>query len=269
MRFAMVSLVVLVMTVACSAQNYILTLTSPSSGEWQAWISVMDCVGLAGFGLDVWGTNGTAVTSSALKAPRYYNPDLGDYAGFTDFRSNGIAGMGITAAQPTSYTGGSDPIMDAFVIQGIGVTAGSGGGVSWGAPALLAEGAYTGTFGDLHLAANSSAVNVLLYSPPDWDQWAGPGWVVPCPAYHPVLCMGDANGDGVVNFKDYIVLEANFGKTDISYAGGDLDGDRAVTFKDYVILEANFGRSAVPEPASMIAFAALLPLALKRVKNRH
>ncbi len=54
---------------------------------------------------------------------------------------------------------------------------------------------------------------------------------------------GDANGDGAVTFRDYIVLEGNFGKTSMAWAQGDFNGDQKVDFKDYIILEADFNAS--------------------------
>ncbi len=55
------------------------------------------------------------------------------------------------------------------------------------------------------------------------------------------LFPGDANLDGVVSFKDYIVLESQFGHTNTKWTNADFNGDGTVDFKDYVILEANFG----------------------------
>ncbi len=75
---------------------------------------------------------------------------------------------------------------------------------------------------------------------------------------------GDANGDHVVSFKDYIVLEANFGKSNATWAMGDFNGDGTVNFKDYVILEANFGQS-VPEPTTL----ALLGLAAMLLRRKN
>lgn len=54
---------------------------------------------------------------------------------------------------------------------------------------------------------------------------------------------GDVNGDGNVNFADFLKLSANFGKPERSQAEGDLDGNGKVEFADFLILSANFGRT--------------------------
>jgi hypothetical protein len=69
------------------------------------------------------------------------------------------------------------------------------------------------------------------------------------PGYQALL-QGDANRDGKVSFADYLVLEANFGKTGMTRSTGDFNNDGKVSFADYLILEADFGKS-VPEPASL------------------
>ena len=53
--------------------------------------------------------------------------------------------------------------------------------------------------------------------------------------------LGDANGDQKVNFADFLILSANFGKqVDAVLADGDFDSDGAVTFADFLILSQNF-----------------------------
>jgi|GEM_PF-2441604 len=52
----------------------------------------------------------------------------------------------------------------------------------------------------------------------------------------------DINGDGAVNFADFLVLSANFGdKTDEGKAGGDLDGNQIVDFADFLLLSDEYG----------------------------
>jgi hypothetical protein len=73
---------------------------------------------------------------------------------------------------------------------------------------------------------------------------------------------GDANGDGLVNFADFAILQNNFNMPgDVSM--GDFNNDGQVTFADFAILQNNFDSgspgsapSLNPEPGS----AALLAL---------
>ena len=54
---------------------------------------------------------------------------------------------------------------------------------------------------------------------------------------------GDVDGDGEVQFSDFVILANNFGHTDAAWEDGDLNGDQAVDFDDFVILSDNFGQS--------------------------
>ena len=54
---------------------------------------------------------------------------------------------------------------------------------------------------------------------------------------------GDANGDGMVGFDDFLTLATNFGKQAISRELSDFDGDRSVTFLDFIVLAGNFRKS--------------------------
>ena len=54
---------------------------------------------------------------------------------------------------------------------------------------------------------------------------------------------GDANLDGDVNFADFLLLSANFGRTEASWEQGDANGDRQVNFADFLLLSSNFGRT--------------------------
>lgn len=55
---------------------------------------------------------------------------------------------------------------------------------------------------------------------------------------------GDADGNGEVNFLDFLALAQNFGKTDAAFADGDFDGDGTVGFLDFLALANNFGKRA-------------------------
>ena len=69
------------------------------------------------------------------------------------------------------------------------------------------------------------------------------------------LLQGDADGNGEVNFADFVTLSVNFGN-DGDYTDGNFDLQGGVAFADFVILSTNFGKSVVaaetvPEPSSL------------------
>lgn len=81
--------------------------------------------------------------------------------------------------------------------------------------------------------------------------------------------LGDFDGNGVVDFADFIVLSGNYGTSPAGYADGDINGDGQVEFEDFVILADNFGRSAaagvpVPEPSGFLMTCWLLTVLIMR-----
>lgn len=53
---------------------------------------------------------------------------------------------------------------------------------------------------------------------------------------------GDADGNGVVEFADFLAMSANFGReTDAIFSDGDFNGDGTVDFDDFLELSGNFG----------------------------
>jgi len=55
-------------------------------------------------------------------------------------------------------------------------------------------------------------------------------------------CLGDTNGDSVVNIDDLLFVRGAFGNTGVgSPAGGDFDGDGDVTIDDLLIVLGEFG----------------------------
>ena len=106
----------------------------------------------------------------------------------------------------------------------------------------------------------------------------------------PVRLPGDANGDGVVDFKDLLILAQNYGKSpNETFADGDFNGDGSVGFDDLLILSQNYGHvmtaaesqrlaaslreqattrlGSVPEPATVVLIA--IPLCgLSRPRRR-
>jgi len=66
--------------------------------------------------------------------------------------------------------------------------------------------------------------------------------------------LGDADGNGKVDFQDYLALESSFGNTVTPGTGADFDSNGVVNFQDYLTLESNFGAGAVveaPEPMTL------------------
>ena len=69
---------------------------------------------------------------------------------------------------------------------------------------------------------------------------------------------GDFDGNGTVEFQDFVILSNNFGNAG-QYTDGDADWNGTVEFQDFVVLSNNFGMSggggvaaAVPEPSSLV-----------------
>ena len=85
----------------------------------------------------------------------------------------------------------------------------------------------------------------------------------------------DPNGDGSVAFADLLTLAQHYGQTNANFTEGDFDGDSAVTFSDLLILAQHYGQTlaaapadtsfaAVPEPATLGAFALTLGILVRR-----
>ena len=56
-----------------------------------------------------------------------------------------------------------------------------------------------------------------------------------------IACVGDINGDGLVNFLDFSLLGQQWGQTGCgSCSGADLSGDNNVTMADVLILAKNW-----------------------------
>lgn len=63
---------------------------------------------------------------------------------------------------------------------------------------------------------------------------------------------GDANGDDVITFEDFCILQNNYGQSGKTGSQGDFNGDGTVDFADFSILQNNYGRRG----ASLAAMAA-------------
>jgi len=59
--------------------------------------------------------------------------------------------------------------------------------------------------------------------------------------YRPAI-RGDVNLDGAVDFADFLILSANFGKDSAAWEDGDVNLDSVVDFADFLVLASNFGQ---------------------------
>ena len=57
------------------------------------------------------------------------------------------------------------------------------------------------------------------------------------------LLPGDLNGDGFIDFSDFLRLSANLGRMTSTYTDGDIDRDGVIGLDDFLILLGNFGKS--------------------------
>lgn len=87
------------------------------------------------------------------------------------------------------------------------------------------------------------------------------------------ILAGDFDGNGAVEFPDFLTLSGNFNKEG-NYTDGDTDGSGVIDFTDFLTLSGNFGKSfsaaaAVPEPGTNVlaGLAAVMLFALRRRKN--
>ena len=89
-----------------------------------------------------------------------------------------------------------------------------------------------------------------------------------------VYIAGDVEGNGAVEFKDFLILSANFGReeAEISWRDGDFNNDQLVGFTDFLLLSKSFGELArtesVPEPTSALWTILLLTFYFNRRTKR-
>lgn len=84
--------------------------------------------------------------------------------------------------------------------------------------------------------------------------------------------MGDLDGNGMVDFADFIILSTSFGQASSSHLTGDIDCNGMVDFADFVMMSVNFGRSvgsvSVPEPSGRALLGLAMALGLFRRRAR-
>lgn len=86
---------------------------------------------------------------------------------------------------------------------------------------------------------------------------------------------GDTDFDGMVGFPDFLILAANFGRTDddLRWSSGDFDSSGEVAFLDFLILSRNFGEAfgsavTIPEPTTQLQTLLAL-IAVFTLRNRR
>ena len=83
------------------------------------------------------------------------------------------------------------------------------------------------------------------------------------------MLAGDLDGNGKVDFDDFLKLSANFGMPG-SPDQGDIDDSGFIDFDDFLILSANYGLGeavasvSVPEPSGSLFVVCLLCLTAQR-----
>ena len=67
---------------------------------------------------------------------------------------------------------------------------------------------------------------------------------------------GDADGDGKVDFADFVIVARNYGKTNATWSDGDFNNDGSVGFDDLLIVARNYGKSVSLTASAAGAFSA-------------
>ena len=136
----------------------------------------------------------------------------------------------------------------------------------------------TGVSYTLELTAEDTELNISLH-----------GELVGAPDNNPILHVltlekiesigptcndmsgGDLDGNGKVEFADFLILSGNFGNEVASHEQGDIDCNGKVEFADFLVLSGNFGNEvggtqSVPEPAGqmMLVLAGMIGLLIRR-----
>jgi hypothetical protein len=84
--------------------------------------------------------------------------------------------------------------------------------------------------------------DAIIFADLDSDGEREPALSMTFQTFDPASCLGDTNGDGVVNFADLNTVLSCYGLTgEPGHLLGDLDGDGQVDFADLNIVLSNFG----------------------------
>ena len=89
------------------------------------------------------------------------------------------------------------------------------------------------------------------------------------PGYHQQQMLADANGDGVVNILDLVIVASHIGESDVP--GADLNNDGVVNIQDLVLVANGLGAVAAAPPARELTAAHVdqwLKLARQEISPR-
>ena len=140
-----------------------------------------------------------------------------------------------------------------------------------GADAVLGNprGFFTGQIAELMVFDRALSVEEIG----DVESYIFDKWLAAntCEPFNSLL--GDFDGNGAVEFADFLALSTNFGSETENYSDGDANCDGTVAFDDFLTLSSNFGATlaanttqAVPEPSAFTLcglLVVLLPILLE------
>jgi len=96
--------------------------------------------------------------------------------------------------------------------------------------------------------------------------------IVELEAYGGLGVPGDADEDGDVDRRDFLLLREHFGGEPAGWPDGDFNFDGKLDFRDYLALKSNLhatgGTERTPEPATALLLFALTPFLVKRRRAR-
>ena len=119
-----------------------------------------------------------------------------------------------------------------------------------GAPCLWVRAKCDELGGGMSTNPDGSETCTVAFSQTDNPEVGSRDWIARKNIYEQFRLPGDTDGDGDVDFTDFLKLSENFGReTNAAFSDGDFDFDGRVAFSDFLLLSSNFSaRDWLPEP---------------------